>query len=353
MAAARRRGGSSLQDAARRARLGVLGALAAERGARRVALGHQADDQAETVLQRIVRGTGLVGLRGIPYPARPSCGRCSTSGGGTSFVTFAGAASRSWRTRPTPTRGFPGRPDPPPGIAPARRGESPGGRGADRARRGGPRRPRHPGGGRAPGRDPARGRGRRSPPVAGGHRGGSRGGRTEGGGLVRPGARPGTPARSQESIGAETGDGTGAGPGDGRPSRLVSAGRRWARSRCAIDGVAARKRDERAFDADRLGWPLLLRARRPGDRMRPRGGRGSRKLSDLMIDAKIARGARAELPVLTTSGGEVLYVPGLRPAELARPTPATRRVLRVDFAQIPAGGVSGGGSGGAKGREEV
>ena len=68
---ARHRRGGGLQDAARRARLGALTALAKERGARRVALGHQADDQAETVLFRIVRGTGLTGLQGIPYRRDP------------------------------------------------------------------------------------------------------------------------------------------------------------------------------------------------------------------------------------------------------------------------------------------
>ncbi|HTB58604.1 MAG TPA: tRNA lysidine(34) synthetase TilS, partial [Polyangia bacterium] len=68
---ARHRRGTGLQDAARRARLGALAALAAERGARRVALGHQAADQAETILFRIVRGTGLAGLKGIPYLRDP------------------------------------------------------------------------------------------------------------------------------------------------------------------------------------------------------------------------------------------------------------------------------------------
>jgi tRNA(Ile)-lysidine synthase len=65
--------------------------------------------------------------------------------------------------------------------------------------------------------------------------------------------------------------------------------------------------------------------------MRPRGGRGSRKLSDLMIDAKIARPERENLPVLTTANGQVLFVPGLRPSEIARCTPATRRALTIRY----------------------
>ena len=85
------------------------------------------------------------------------------------------------------------------------------------------------------------------------------------------------------------------------------------------------------FDADRLVWPLVLRARRPGDRMRPRGGRGGRRLSDLMIDAKIARDERGRLPILTAGDGEILFVPGLRPAEVGRPTASTRRSLHVHF----------------------
>ncbi|HVR60461.1 MAG TPA: tRNA lysidine(34) synthetase TilS, partial [Polyangia bacterium] len=80
-----------------------------------------------------------------------------------------------------------------------------------------------------------------------------------------------------------------------------------------------------AFDADELREPLVLRARRPGDRMRPRGGRGSRKVSDLLIDAKVARDRRPSLPVLAAADGTILFVPGLRPSEAARPTDGTRR----------------------------
>jgi tRNA(Ile)-lysidine synthetase-like protein len=88
------------------------------------------------------------------------------------------------------------------------------------------------------------------------------------------------------------------------------------------------------FDADGLGWPLVARARRPGDRMRPRGGPGRRKLSDLMIDAKIARPLRDTLPVVATADDQVLFAPGLRPAEVGRSSATTRRVLSIAFVAV-------------------
>jgi len=90
------------------------------------------------------------------------------------------------------------------------------------------------------------------------------------------------------------------------------------------------------FDADGVRWPLVARARRQGDRMRPRGGRGGRKLSDLMIDAKIPRPSRDTLPVVATADDQVLFVPGLRAAELARSSATTQRVLSIVFVAVPA-----------------
>ena len=58
--------GVSLEDAARRLRYAFLGRTAAAVGADRVAVGHTQDDQAETVLLRLMRGAGLTGLGGIP-----------------------------------------------------------------------------------------------------------------------------------------------------------------------------------------------------------------------------------------------------------------------------------------------
>jgi tRNA(Ile)-lysidine synthase len=59
-------GGDGLEAAARKSRYEFLSQLAVESGARYVATGHTADDQVETVLHHILRGTGLAGLAGMP-----------------------------------------------------------------------------------------------------------------------------------------------------------------------------------------------------------------------------------------------------------------------------------------------
>ncbi len=59
----------SVQAGARRARYAALAQLAGRSGASRIAVGHTLDDQAETVLARIGRGSGLRGIAGID-PAR-------------------------------------------------------------------------------------------------------------------------------------------------------------------------------------------------------------------------------------------------------------------------------------------
>jgi tRNA(Ile)-lysidine synthetase-like protein len=60
----------SLEEAARQARYTVLGQIAVRLGARVIAVAHNADDQAETVLMHLLRGAGLIGLRGM-LPVSP------------------------------------------------------------------------------------------------------------------------------------------------------------------------------------------------------------------------------------------------------------------------------------------
>lgn len=67
--------GENLESTARRIRYEFFTEVAVEIGAAWIATGHTADDQAETVLHRIIRGTGIQGLRGIAashdYIVRP------------------------------------------------------------------------------------------------------------------------------------------------------------------------------------------------------------------------------------------------------------------------------------------
>jgi tRNA(Ile)-lysidine synthase len=62
--------------------------------------------------------------------------------------------------------------------------------------------------------------------------------------------------------------------------------------------------------AEDVSWPLVLRTRRPGDRFRPEGGRGTKKLKSWLIDRKVPREERDALLVLA-AGGRILAVPAL------------------------------------------
>ncbi len=69
-----------------------------------------------------------------------------------------------------------------------------------------------------------------------------------------------------------------------------------------------------SLDAAALeGRPVRVRARRPGDRIAPTGLRGSKKLQDLFVDAKIPSARRAHIPVFTV-GDDVAWIPGYRVA---------------------------------------
>jgi tRNA(Ile)-lysidine synthase len=54
-------------------------------------------------------------------------------------------------------------------------------------------------------------------------------------------------------------------------------------------------------------WPLLVRTRRAGDRVR--GPAGSRKLQDVLVDRRVPAERRDALPVVTDAEGAVLWVP--------------------------------------------
>lgn len=74
--------------------------------------------------------------------------------------------------------------------------------------------------------------------------------------------------------------------------------------------------DEAFFDADELDFPLYLRSRRPGDIITLIGG-GTKKVKNLFIDAKIPLSQRDRMPLLVDASGRILWIPGLRRAREA------------------------------------
>lgn len=68
------RTGESLEEAARKVRYATLARVAQHEGCETIAVAHTADDQAETVLHHLVRGTSVTGLRGMQW-SRPVSGQ--------------------------------------------------------------------------------------------------------------------------------------------------------------------------------------------------------------------------------------------------------------------------------------
>lgn len=316
----------SLQEAARNVRLQALESAALRLGCTRVALGHTADDQAETVLFRILRGTGLQGLAGIPYK-RGVFIRPLLEVRRASLLAYLGKRHVPFIEDPSNRNRHFARVRIRHDILPVLAQENP----------------------KIVEALLALAQQARALPMGAG---------------MLPKLAPRTAALVQRMA------------AEGRGTRrisvpqgeiVVSYGKVVFRSPTAVTSFASagvtpvvgpgiyslpgheqgpalelRETDHvppqgAIFDAALLGFPLQLRNRHAGDRMRPRGGRGSRKLSDLLVDGKIPREQRAHLPVLTDVQGNILFVAGLRPSEIARPSPNTRRWIVVRVLQEPTG----------------
>ncbi len=80
------------------------------------------------------------------------------------------------------------------------------------------------------------------------------------------------------------------------------------------------------LDLDRIVCPLQVRFRQPGDRFYPLGAPGSKKLQDFFVDTRIPRGERPYVP-LVMSNCEIVWVVGYRIAEPFKLRHGTNRVL--------------------------
>lgn len=106
--------------------------------------------------------------------------------------------------------------------------------------------------------------------------------------------------------------------------------------RLGVSAVRPREPDDLAglssrvarFDAAGLTLPLVVRSPAPGDRIRIPGV-GTRKLQDVLVDAKVPRERRSAVAVLVDGRGTVLWVGGVARSALARIDAGTTRVIEV------------------------
>jgi tRNA(Ile)-lysidine synthase len=90
------------------------------------------------------------------------------------------------------------------------------------------------------------------------------------------------------------------------------------------------ERNMAALDADKLTYPLLLRKWKEGDRFRPLGLKGSKKVSDFLINIKLPLPDKKRVWILE-SAGEIVWLVNLRIDERFKVSEKTHRALLIDY----------------------
>ena len=85
------------------------------------------------------------------------------------------------------------------------------------------------------------------------------------------------------------------------------------------------------MDADRIAFPLRARRLRSGDRFRPLGMSRQKKVGDFFTDQKVSRTVRAGVPVVTDDDGTICWVVGHRIDDRVKVTARTTRFLWLEL----------------------
>lgn len=105
-------------------------------------------------------------------------------------------------------------------------------------------------------------------------------------------------------------------------------------SRPTSEGAAriARRADEVAVvQAASMTLPLAVRNRRPGDRFRPLGAPGRRKVQDVFVDRKVPRSERDRVPIVVDADGRIVWVAGVTIAHDCRVTAPDAGVVILEL----------------------
>lgn len=84
------------------------------------------------------------------------------------------------------------------------------------------------------------------------------------------------------------------------------------------------------LDADKVKFPLIIRRWRDGDRFRPLGMKGWKKVSDFFVDQKMGLREKEECWIME-SGGEIIWIVGRRIDDRFKWTKETKRVIEIEI----------------------
>ena len=90
-------------------------------------------------------------------------------------------------------------------------------------------------------------------------------------------------------------------------------------------------------DLESLRWPLVVRSWRPGDRFRPTGLGGSKKIQDFFTDCKVPLSKRRRIPLFCDGEG-IFWVAGYRLDERVKITEGTKEILKISARPVPPRG---------------
>jgi len=114
-------------------------------------------------------------------------------------------------------------------------------------------------------------------------------------------------------------------------SATVHSAQRLAVKPCSCDRATFKARDQVGhLDADLVRLPLSVRSRKPGDRMHGLGLAQPKRLQDILVDAHVPRHLRDTFP-LVSDAEEIVWIPGVTIAHNKRVTAATRRQLHLEI----------------------
>ena len=98
---------------------------------------------------------------------------------------------------------------------------------------------------------------------------------------------------------------------------------------CPRWDVGTMQKGKAYFDNRLVARPLTVRPVRTGDRMVPFGMKGSRLVSDILTDLRLNLFQKERQQVVTDAQGRILCLPGLRSSNLCPVTEATEEVLVI------------------------